>query len=300
MQTTTTIINEIINEVNQATNQETNAMNNETFNTEANTNQEANTMNTIDQLTNAEIAYAIEMLEALVEAEENAEVDFKAAHEELENKIEELNEKLGDIDPSDCTRHEIRKITENEIGQSDEEIRFGSFTICLSDIYERGDDNEEIESAALEMFFDNADDDDKAEYIFAAETIMNERATAQEECDVAEDAMREAQMFIENNKGFIEELKAELAKDERQTKVVMIDLTAEGKDGMTRLTMTGTDYAAMLLKMQAAISCATDTLLKNEVVEAYFIAKEFHQPAIFDKNDISFTLTLSAALTHSA
>jgi len=280
MQTTTTIINEIINEVNQATNQEEAIMNN------------------IEQLTNAEIAYAIEMLEALVEAEVTAEVALNTAHEELENKIEDLDGRLEDIDASDCRPSEIRKITENEISESDEEIRFGSFSICLSDIYERGDefDCSAIEEAALEMFFDNADEDDKAEYIFAAETIMNERLTVKEECDEVEDNMREAQVFIDNTKGFIEELKAELAKEERQTKVVTLTLTAEGKDGMTRIEMTGTDYAAMLLKLQSAASCATDTLLKNDaeffVFEAYFVAKESGKPAIFDKDEVTFSLTI--------
>ena len=280
MQTTTTIINEIINEVNQATNQEEAIMNN------------------IEQLTNAEIAYAIEMLEALVEAEVTAEVALNTAHEELENKIEDLDGRLEDIDASDCRPSEIRKITENEISESDEEIRFGSFSICLSDIYERGDefDCSAIEEAALEMFFDNADEDDKAEYIFAAETIMNERLTVKEECDEVEDNMREAQVFIDNTKGFIEEMKAELAKEERQTKVVTLTLTAEGKDGMTRIEMTGTDYAAMLLKLQSAASCATDTLLKNDaeffVFEAYFVAKESGKPAIFDKDEVTFSLTI--------
>ncbi len=296
MQTTTTIVDEIINEVSQATNQETNAMNNETINTEATTNQEAITMNTIDQLTNAELAYAIEMLEAILEAEVIAAEEEAKRQTETQDKIDELEGKLEDLDASDCRPSEIERITRKEIDDADDYIRFGSFRISLSEIYDGGEHDEEIEEAALEIFFQNSDYDDQAEYITVARNLLSEKGEAEGALIELERSVNDLEDNVTHLNEVIAELRAESESESRKNRV--ITLTAISSAESLSISMTGSDPAWMVLRLQTAASCATGILLTHEVVEAYHLANEFKKPAIFTKNDVAsnvvtFTLTLA-------
>lgn len=238
-------------------------------------------MKTINELTNNELAIAIEALERHI-AEDTSEQGIALSNKLRDEAIAAreaiavAQRKVDNLTVNDLTHCELRTITLHAIAQvkenewrggTDSRARLGDCTIDLEDIYDSGYFNHELEQAALDLACDDLEEfrglsdtlDEHADLLTKLEADRNEACRA-------EGDLVKAFSFCLN-------LHDELVQEHRRRLIAnMVKITLriqrDGEAGEIVLSKSAVDYAVAIHVLQPLVCICINSLDFEPILSA--------------------------------